>query len=799
MKIKNIHPVERHAEKAVVALSLAVAAVVVLVYLAGSPNTIQLGRKAVGPEELEENLLDEAQQLKKAVTGGGEVDSKLKKIEPPTYAKTFDKRLDVGSGPTQRFVYNPGGKPNLPNVGDADQTYEPVHLPTDLPGVGSVATRADIGTVRTDAIRRPRDAQSSQILNVATYKPVDDFLKKGSSELRWVAVEGKMDMASVRKALKRAGENERPLPEAWWKRRFYAVDVVLQRQKRKPDGSWGTKEIVPPTPETISFRNLPKEVDRAQGAQILSWLKRNQSKVLRPDFPPLKGEQWRSPTGRSAGENLQTLRRLQNLRQTRDQLVKKREDLQKQLDRLSQQGGGGGRGAETPPEGQRRFSIGRPGGGAAEEGGPRSSRSGRRQPRQEEESRGRSRQKGLQKQLERLTTRLKKKQKELQEVRSKLLPDEAEGKATASRSSGQRTAGEQPRMESPAGREGTATASGARTSQPPTSRRGARSRPPQGPRRQEYQNPGARAGGSQPPRGPRAPQGVPRSGEPMSQPRQGQTATSGQRQQQEVVSPLVERDSVRVWANDATAEPGATYRYRLRVRVVNPLFQRQALPDEQREKYGKQFTVATQWSDWSESVTVEKKAYFFLVNGLKRSGQVVVEGWSFLDGAWRSTRTELRPGDPIGTRGKVTVDGKERTLDFRTGALLVDIDFNHTMLSEETGNPRQTVRMTYLDANGELKSRTKYADLNSRKREALQLSTTKLAFFEKHRSGGFKNPLKQSPTSRRTRPAGGSGQAPRSRRPSGQEGRRGQGTGPPPGMRRRREGMRRQPGATGQR
>ena len=77
-------------------------------------------------------------------------------------------------------------------------------------------------------------------------------------------------------------------------------------------------------------------------------------------------------------------------------------------------------------------------------------------------------------------------------------------------------------------------------------------------------------------------------------------------------------DQITLWAHDVTARPGATYRYRVVVTLLNPLFNRDSqLNDEQREAYADRLGLESQTSDWIE-VAVPPARRFFLVSASPR-------------------------------------------------------------------------------------------------------------------------------------------------------------------------------------
>jgi len=117
------------------------------------------------------------------------------------------------------------------------------------------------------------------------------------------------------------------------------------------------------------------------------------------------------------------------------------------------------------------------------------------------------------------------------------------------------------------------------------------------------------------------------------------------------VGPLTDVEEANIWAHDITAEPGKTYRYRLRYSIPNPLFKRQtSLPANQANRANAKRMVSAA-GEWSDPVETPLQEYYF-VRSAKQGDDVSptrasLEMFKFYYGFWRSTEVELRPGDPI--------------------------------------------------------------------------------------------------------------------------------------------------------
>ncbi|MBL8761395.1 MAG: hypothetical protein JNL50_08855 [Phycisphaerae bacterium] len=118
---------------------------------------------------------------------------------------------------------------------------------------------------------------------------------------------------------------------------------------------------------------------------------------------------------------------------------------------------------------------------------------------------------------------------------------------------------------------------------------------------------------------------------------------------------LLENPKVRVWTHDMTAEPGATYRYRLRVVTNNPLFGQKLI---EAQKDDAQAPIARgEWSEWTDAITVEAKEYFFItgaspsddIGGARASAEL----YKFYYGFWRKGTAAVEPGDVLASEAKL--------------------------------------------------------------------------------------------------------------------------------------------------
>ncbi len=181
-----------------------------------------------------------------------------------------------------------------------------------------------------------------------------------------------------------------------------------------------------------------------------------------------------------------------------------------------------------------------------------------------------------------------------------------------------------------------------------------------------------------------------------------------------------------VWFHDQTGlEEGLSYSYSFRLVVVNPVVGRFNLVKDKKD--AEVVTLSTPWSDWSEPVPVKRPTEFFLVGHAPQIGTVEIDVFTQRWGQRVKSRFTVAAGEPIGADVPVELvrldTGKPEkiTVSFKTGAVAVDFDFNRKQRIPGTSFYRTTTEMLYLDARGDLRTRTEFEDKNSpRYKELLQ-------------------------------------------------------------------------------
>ena len=179
-------------------------------------------------------------------------------------------------------------------------------------------------------------------------------------------------------------------------------------------------------------------------------------------------------------------------------------------------------------------------------------------------------------------------------------------------------------------------------------------------------------------------------------------------------------EEVSVWAHDLTIEPGKTYRYKMKVYVLNPLFRNPRLNDQQIKQ--NRFRVALAPSDdelatadWSAPIKVDRESYFFVTSGNRDRKSADFEVWTIHNGVWRTSTFTEYPGNEI---GEVTeIPGASGRVPMNVGSIMLDVD----TVSNPSGGG-SLVRVLYLDdETNQIGTRLVREDEQSIERTRLQL------------------------------------------------------------------------------
>ena len=595
MKMKNVNFFQRHMEKLVLGTALLIAGLLVLIYVVGNPYAIDIGGRSMGPIAIEEHVEELAVQLDANLNS---TTSPLPEMQVPPYTQDFASRVNRRVAPAPYRVAM--GPPALdPQDVMPPEPPAPYNLPRP-PVTTETVARADHGLLG------PLDdvTQQEQFVELVGDEHPQDF--------RYVSVSGTFDIEQWHQRLASATA----LPNQFYRSTINIAGVYLQRQTLDPTtGEWGDTTIVQPLPNQLSF--LPEfthDFTDEEAEQYVNFIKQNQARIARPEFPPLLEPTMWLPPWSSVGQlNPEEQREFQKLGESISSLTNRLERLRDRLERAG----------ET------------------------------------------TRQNDLREQYQRLQDDLIAAETRRDELIG-LTPDMT-----------QRDRMDDPLMD-------------------------------------PMMDPGMDPGMADPAAG-RSPRAASPRRSDRTPPPTTQAEPSGE-----------DEGTITVWAHDLTVEPGRTYRYRVLVSVLNPLFRQTRVEQSQREVHFNKIALGPDLAEdgevadapWSDPVEVAPQHYFFFVQG----GQSPrVEVWRIYDGMWRNEEFPVRPGDPIGGEAQLEIDGQPQTVDMTVGAIAVDL------LESSSGRTLggSDTRLLYLaPGSDQIASRSVRQDSDSDDRRRIQNQRT---------------------------------------------------------------------------
>jgi len=342
MKLKNTNIVEQHVEKMVIAIAALFALFVVVFYFLGSPYTVKLRaggtEQNVTPDKVEDVMLSEVRQLKTAL------DSNRKPFEDirvPGYTEEYQERLAQSVTPAKRYDMPLSVMGIDPAEVRIAPTQKPEYWVPPVPPVAKVKADSDYFVLAEPAGQTP--AEVAKLLEA-----YETLIGKQRPRDFWaVRVAGVFDNAEWLKRLANPpiGADQKPMPEEWYKKFNYIVDVRLERQRwNEETGSWSDPTLIALLPQAPSFRNFTEVEDRETANVLRRELAVNQAAIRQAPFPPTVSKQWGERgvdlTGLSAAE-LATYR---GVKETIERLKREIQNMERRI------GGRGERGAPSREE-----------------------------------------------------------------------------------------------------------------------------------------------------------------------------------------------------------------------------------------------------------------------------------------------------------------------------------------------------------------------------------------------------------------------------------------------------------------
>lgn len=175
---------------------------------------------------------------------------------------------------------------------------------------------------------------------------------------------------------------------------------------------------------------------------------------------------------------------------------------------------------------------------------------------------------------------------------------------------------------------------------------------------------------------------------------------------------LEEGSTLRVWAADPSMQPGKTYRYKLLVSVINPLYAVPRLAPDQLEENKQRAALLPTDAEiaampWIGPIKVEPKSRFFFTGGGESRANIDI--YRRYDGELRIQEFSGAPGDKIGSILEIKNEFEQiEEIDMSVDAVLVDVEKRRDLLSNRT-----VYTLIYADSEGNIYERTDAFDKSS--------------------------------------------------------------------------------------
>ncbi|NJN37336.1 MAG: hypothetical protein HC794_10210 [Nitrospiraceae bacterium] len=170
-------------------------------------------------------------------------------------------------------------------------------------------------------------------------------------------------------------------------------------------------------------------------------------------------------------------------------------------------------------------------------------------------------------------------------------------------------------------------------------------------------------------------------------------------------------------------QPGKTYRYKVIVCVLNPLYRQSRLPVEQVAENFHRISLGPDEQEladasWSAPIALDPAFLFFIVSANKDQKRIEAEVWTIYNGLWRRSSFIEYPGNVIGGLANIPgVDDGGLGIRMQVPSILLDID---SVSGAGVGGGGSAIRALFLDqTTGRIDSRLADQDRKSELRQRL--------------------------------------------------------------------------------
>lgn len=285
MKLKGVNPLEQHIEKIVLGVVMILLLAVLSIQFVGRPNDIDVGSRAVAPDQVYVVLQGQADQLQSQLS---DLDPALPEIQPVDLVERYNDAFANASGGTVQLTSALGQGVDIAE-GSGGTTYE--------------APVVDTGPI--EALMVP---VTTKPIVASLWSTLDPYAVLAVPEYeQYIPATQPFDFPSV---TVEAIFNGKDLEDALIgiPRRFWSVTGLAilgfesERQELLADGSWGASESIVTPPHTPTPTNaMGDEAGLLELTALVTTAAGVIDEVARPMFPPtIAGEIWTPPSERIA-------------------------------------------------------------------------------------------------------------------------------------------------------------------------------------------------------------------------------------------------------------------------------------------------------------------------------------------------------------------------------------------------------------------------------------------------------------------------------------------------------------------
>jgi hypothetical protein len=154
-----------------------------------------------------------------------------------------------------------------------------------------------------------------------------------------------------------------------------------------------------------------------------------------------------------------------------------------------------------------------------------------------------------------------------------------------------------------------------------------------------------------------------------------------------------------IWANDETAAPGQTYRYRVKYVIKNPIFAEENMGPKNLID---QLAIHSAASTWSEPVKVPSMTKFWVASTPQRD-YAPFDVFQYKDGDWKATKPKLGPGDEIPGTDLTMVDVRSNETNHQQKYVLLTTNTGEMLrrdVDKDTSDPDHAAMVNPNGPNG---------------------------------------------------------------------------------------------------